>query len=93
MKKTGNGRPEQCAANILLTIRGEVPYERLKGIDRRMIDAPSATIKPQLNEDITWVLKTYEPRINLDGIDIQAAVEKLGQYNLNANIRVKGGTA
>ena len=38
MKATGNGRPQTCVQNLLKTIRGEVPYERLKGIDRTLID-------------------------------------------------------
>ena len=38
MKASGNGTPETCVQNLLKTIRGEVPYERLKGIDRTLID-------------------------------------------------------
>ena len=32
MKASGNGAPEICVQNLLKTIRGEVPYERIKGI-------------------------------------------------------------
>ena len=31
MKASGNGAPEICVQNLLKTIRGEVPYERIKG--------------------------------------------------------------
>ena len=33
MKASGNAAPETCVQNLLKTIRGEVPYERIKGID------------------------------------------------------------
>lgn len=42
MKASGNGAPEICVQNLLKTIRGEVPYERIKGIDRTLIDKPSS---------------------------------------------------
>ena len=41
MKASGNGAPEICVQNLLKTIRGEVPYERIKGIDRTLIDKPT----------------------------------------------------
>ena len=34
MKASGNGTPQTCVQNLLKTTRGEVPYERIKGIDR-----------------------------------------------------------
>ena len=41
MKASGNGAPEICVQNLLKTIRGEVPYERITGIDRTLIDSDS----------------------------------------------------
>ena len=38
MKASGNAAPETCVQNLLKTIRGEVPYDRIKGIDRTLID-------------------------------------------------------
>ena len=38
MKASGNGTPQTCVQNLLKTTRGEVPYERIKGIDRSLID-------------------------------------------------------
>ena len=40
MRASGNGRPEQCAANLLKITRGEVPYDRLKGLGTSAIDGP-----------------------------------------------------
>ena len=37
MKASGNGTPQTCVQNLLKTTRGEVPYERIKGIDRTLI--------------------------------------------------------
>ena len=33
MQAHGNGNPETCASNLLRTIRGEVPYDRVRGRD------------------------------------------------------------
>ena len=43
MKSSGNGTPEQCAVNLLLITRGEVPYDRIKGRDASLVDAPIST--------------------------------------------------
>ncbi len=40
MLAQGNSDPRVCALNLLRTIRGEVPLERTKGIDREHIDKP-----------------------------------------------------
>ena len=45
MKAYGNGAPEQCAANLLATARGEVPFDRVRGIDAANIDAPVSRIE------------------------------------------------
>ena len=52
MKASGNGAPEICVQNLLKTIRGEVPYERIKGIDRTLIDKPSETAATDLAADV-----------------------------------------
>ena len=38
MLAKGNGTPIQCVQNLLSIIRGEVPFERVKGLDARLID-------------------------------------------------------
>lgn len=42
MLASNNGDPRQCAANLLKLTRGENPYDRIKGIDAAITDAPSA---------------------------------------------------
>lgn len=61
MKASGNAAPETCVQNLLKTIRGEVPYERIKGIDRTLIDKPSGTAANDLAADVEFVVETYEP--------------------------------
>ena len=87
MRSKGNGNAEQCAANLLLITRGEVPYERLKGIDARLIDKPSSTVQGLLKADLDWLLTTYEPRVGLDSLAITKTEAAEGQFNLNIDIR------
>jgi len=53
--------------------RGEVPYERIKGRIGSLIDSPAITAIPDNIADAEWLIRTYEPRINLDVIDIDGA--------------------
>ena len=43
-------------------------YERIKGLDPRMIDKPITTAEPEIQQDAEWLLETYEPRVTMDGI-------------------------
>ena len=70
MKASGNGAPEICVQNLLKTIRGAVPYERIKGIDRTLIDKPSET----------------EPRVQLSDSDLKALTAQTGDFELRASI-------
>lgn len=45
MLASNNGDPRQCAANLLKLTRGENPYDRIKGIDAAITDAPSASAR------------------------------------------------
>ena len=71
MKASGNGAPEICVQNLLKTIRGEVPYERIKGIDRTLIDKPSETAATDLAADLkalTAQAGDFELRASIDNI-------------------------
>ena len=87
MKASGNGTPETCVQNLLKTIRGEVPYERLKGIDRTLIDRPSELAAPDLVADVQWVVETYEPQVNLSAVDLTALAAGIGSYELDTSIQ------
>ena len=78
MKASGNGAPEICVQNLLKTIRGEVPYERIKGIDR--------TAATDLAADVEFLVETYEPRVQLSDSDLKAMTAQAGDFELRASI-------
>ena len=86
MKASGNGAPEICVQNLLKTIRGEVPYERIKGIDRTLIDKPSETAATDLAADVEFLVETYEPRVQLSDSDLKALPAQAGDFELRASI-------
>lgn len=86
MKASGNGTPQVCVQNLLKTIRGEVPYERIKGIDRTLIDRPSETASLDLVGDVEFVVGTYEPRVQLGNVELKALAAEVGGYELAASI-------
>lgn len=71
MKSTGNGTPKVCTENLLKTFRGEVPFERVKGINPRLIDKPFPEVEADLLEDASWLIETYEPRVTLNGVTVR----------------------
>ncbi len=86
MKASGNGTPQTCVQNLLKTIRGEVPYERIKGIDRTLIDRPSEAAGPDLAADVEFVVKIYEPRAKLGTVELKALAAEVGGFELDTNI-------
>ena len=84
MKATGNGDSGVCARNLLATVRGEVPFDRLRGLDPRIVDRPAGDAKDEAARDAEWVLKTYEPRIDLDSVGI--IQEGNGDFGITAKI-------
>lgn len=75
-----------CVQNLLKTIRGEVPYERIKGIDRTLIDKPSETAATDLAADVEFLVETYEPRVQLSDSDLKALTAQAGDFELRASI-------
>lgn len=86
MKASGNGTPQTCVQNLLKTTRGEVPYERIKGIDRSLIDQPSETAAPELAAEVEFVAETYEPRVKLTDVELVALAAEVGGFEINASI-------
>lgn len=54
MRASGNGSPEVCAANLLRIVRGEVAYDRVRGVDGTLIDKPNATDEAWLTRSGFW---------------------------------------
>ena len=84
MKKTGNGKPEQCAVNLLRIVRGEVPFDRLRGVDGSLTDKPSSTAVSLLREDMRWALGIYEPRMASASVDVLSEDAANGHFNISA---------
>lgn len=76
MRASGNGTPEICALNLLRIVRGEVPFDRIKGINGSFIDRPNPT--DDVAADIEQTLEIYEPRIDVASINTEAAASDLG---------------
>ena len=86
MKAHGNGRPEACASNLMKIVRGEVPFDRVRGWDGALEFKPNAI--DEVKADAEWLLATYEPRLNVD--NIEAIVEdELGNYEIVAHVERK----
>lgn len=84
MKAHGNGNPETCASNLLRIVRGEVPYDRVRGRDGALVDQPNAT--DEAAADAEWVLETYEPRVNAESITGSGEAAKNGEFALLVDI-------
>ena len=87
MKAHGNGRPETCASNLLRTVRGEIPYDRVRGIDGSLIDQPFAIDKA--TADAEWVLETYEPRVEVESVETTPESIIGGDYSTLVKIKRK----
>ncbi len=90
MKSSGNGEPMQCVGNLLRIVRGECPYDRIKGIDPTLIDQPTEIAAPLLQAEAKWLIKTYEPRVNSDRVDVSAISAQNGNFALNMDATVTG---
>lgn len=68
MRASGNGNKAVCVQNLLAIVRGEVPYDRLRGLDPRIVDKPAADAVADAVQDAEWMLGVYEPRAKLDNV-------------------------
>lgn len=89
MRSSGNGNPDVCANNLLQCFRGEVPFERVKGLNPRMIDRPISEAVPEIQQDAEWLLETYEPRVTVKGITVAPSDGPGGGYSVKADISGK----
>lgn len=89
MLAKGNGTPTVCVENLLKISRGEVPFERVKGLDPRMIDRPIIAAEAELQQDAEWLISTYEPRVTVDGIRVSQRVGVTGGFSVTAEVKEK----
>lgn len=85
MLSNNNSNAAICANNLLQIARGEVPYDRVKGVSFANIDSPAHSTD-DLIEDAEWVLKTYEPRAEIESIEIAPTDAQNGHFAITANI-------
>ena len=86
MKASGNGLKQQCVQNLLAIIRGEVCFDRLRGLDPRVIDQPGQDAVDYMRQDAIWMLRTYEPRAIINSIEVDKASVAEGDFGVTANI-------
>ena len=86
MVSSGNGNVKRCVQNLLRIVRGENPYERVKGLDPRMIDKPLVQVEPDIIQDAEWLIDTYEPRATTNGITVSAEDAAGGGFVIDADI-------
>lgn len=89
MRKQGNSRPEVCAYNILSTIRGEVAYERIKGVDGRLTDQPANMVTGEAETDAERQLEIFEPRIDVDRVEV--TTDEHGDFEYDIQLSRKEG--
>ena len=91
MRASGNGAPNVCANKLLRMVRGEAPFDRIKGLDPRIVDRPQPRASAELEADAEWLLETYEPRVQFDGISTAPADAANGGFIVTANVTEKEG--
>ena len=92
MLSKGNSDIAVCVNNLLKISRGEVPYERLKGVNFSLLDGPASTAGQEMIEDIEWMLSIYEPRAKVDGVQLIPDDAQNGRFTIKANISTQGAT-
>ena len=90
MRASGNGDVKVCAGNLLRIVRGENPYERLKGLNPRLVDKPTTTAAPQIQQDARWLLGTYEPRAAVESVTVGSDNATHGSLTITANLEGEG---
>lgn len=87
MKAHGNGTPETCASNLLRIVRGEVPYDRVRGMNGALIDQPNASMAAFA--DAEWLMENYEPRVVLEHAEMNTEAALHGDFSAVFNFRRK----
>lgn len=84
MKASGNGEIALCANNLLRLYKGEVPYERVKGLHPKLMDSPALKFD-NLAQEAERLISIYEPRAIFKTISIRHG-ETHGDFIISAEI-------
>ena len=91
MMKSGNGEPKRCVENLVSIVRGEVPFDRVRGIDARIIDKPAEQAAQELEQEAFWNVETYEPRVDEESTIITANLDYNGGFALDIEVSDAAG--
>lgn len=86
MLKQGNSNAVVTANNLIKIARGEVPYDRIRGIDISLFDKPVNTCIDDLKIDVMEMIEQYEPRVNVTDVSV---VNNRNISNIELNLSVK----
>ena len=86
MLSKNNSNPAVCVNNLIQIARGEVPYDRVKGISFTQLDMPIVRATDEIVEDAERILGTYEPRAKIDSIEVTPTDAPNGHFTITANI-------
>ena len=89
MRAHGNGDPAICANNLARISRGEVPYDRIRGVKFAGLIGTGQTARADLEEDTAWMIGRYEPRVTVESVDVRETDAQMGAVEVQINI--KGG--
>ena len=87
MRASNNGDKAVCIQNLLAIIRGEVPYDRLRGLDPRIVDRPAGDAVAEAVQDAEWMLSVCEPRAIVDNISAVQEDAAEGVFRVTADVR------
>jgi phage baseplate assembly protein W len=68
-------------------VRGEVPYDRVRGREGALVDQPNTS--EEAIADAEWVLQTYEPRVDIESIEANPEAAFSGEFSMLVNIKRK----
>lgn len=88
MLSKNNSSPEVCVNNLMQITRGEVPYDRVKGVSSEFNNGTITQASDEIVEDAEWMLETYEPRAEVDSIDVAPIDAVNGHFKITANINI-----
>lgn len=88
MKSSGNSNPETCVQNLCSLVRGEVYGDRVRGVDGSLIDRNN--VSEELVEDIKWLVKTYEPRVDAEDVVVSPSDADNGDFIVEIKTKKRG---
>lgn len=91
MLASNNSNPIQCVRNLLRITRGECVYDRIKGMDPALIDQPSYIAIPLAKVEARWLIQTYEPRVDVNSINMEAILAENGSFAISADVSTNAG--